>query len=179
MSVLIDNVLDFARGRLGGGFLLTRNVATPLEPVLNQVVAELRAISPNRTIQTHFTLTRPVKGDATRIGQLLSNLMSNALTYGAAESPVQVRGSTEGERFELSVSNIGTPIPTAAMERLFEPFTRGEAQSSQKGLGLGLYIASQIARAHGGTLAVSSSPRQRSSRSACRWSDALRTLHGL
>lgn len=157
MSVLIDNVLDFARGRLGGGVVVTRNDATPLEPVFNQVIAELQAITPNRTIQAHFAIARPVGGDATRIGQLLSNLIGNALTYGAAQSPVQVYASTHDGTFELSVSNAGNPIPPATMERLFEPFTRGDVQPHQKGLGLGLYIASQIARAHGGTLTAASS----------------------
>ncbi len=160
MSVLIDNVLDFARGRLGGGLSVSRNIGKPVEPVLNQVVAELRAISTSRRIETHFTMTKPVMADATRIGQLLSNLISNAVTYGAADSPVHVRASTEGETFELSVSNIGEPISPAGMERLFEPFTRGDVQPSQQGLGLGLYIASQIARAHGGALTASSSPEE-------------------
>ena len=160
MSGLIDNVLDFARGRLGGDFLLNRDGGKPLELVLNQVVAEMRAISPARQIETDFILTKPVKGDPIRIGQLLSNLLSNALAYGSPDAPVRVRASTEGESFELSVANTGNPISPAAMVRLFEPFTRGDAQSSQKGLGLGLYIASQIARAHGGALTVSSLPEE-------------------
>jgi signal transduction histidine kinase len=160
MSGLIDNVLDFARGRLGGGLTLTRNAREPLEPVLDQVVAELRAISPNRIIETQFALSKPVNCDRARIAQLLSNLIGNALTYGAEDSSVRVRASTDGGLFELSVSNSGDLISPAAMERLFQPFTRGEVRPNQQGLGLGLYIASEIARAHRGTLTVSSSSEE-------------------
>ena len=160
MSDMIDNVLDFARGRLGGGFALGGDTNESLEPILGQVVAELRTVSPDRTIQTQFMLTRSVKCDGTRIAQLLSNLIGNALTHGAPDTPVCVRASTEGGAFELSVSNTGNPIPQAAMERLFHPFARGDMQPGQKGLGLGLYIASEIARAHGGTLSVVSSPQE-------------------
>jgi sigma-B regulation protein RsbU (phosphoserine phosphatase) len=69
-----------------------------------------------------------------------------------------VQASTEGGFLELSVSNAGDPIPPAAMERLFQPFTRGAVRPSQQGLGLGLFIASQVAKAHGGTLYATSSP---------------------
>jgi signal transduction histidine kinase len=70
-----------------------------------------------------------------------------------------VKVSTNGQ-FELAVYNSGTPIPPAAMERLFHPFSRGNVRPSQQGLGLGLYIASEIARAHGGRIDVTSSPEE-------------------
>jgi phosphoserine phosphatase RsbU/P len=69
---------------------------------------------------------------------------------------VRVTATTRG-RFVLAVCNKGAPIPAAAMERLFQPFSRGAVRPNQQGLGLGLYIASEIARAHGGTLEVTSS----------------------
>ena len=95
--------------------------------------------------------------DPIRIGQLLSNLLGNALTYGSEGEPVTVVVKTE-EQFELAVCNAGKPISEAAMERLFYPFARGEVRPSQQGLGLGLYIASEIAKAHGGTIDVTSTP---------------------
>jgi signal transduction histidine kinase len=156
MSELIDNVLDFARGRLGGGLNLNRRAETKLEPALRQVIAELRATLPERMITVEFALAQPVDCDRSRIAQLFSNLLANALTYGAAEEPVRVRAVTSRGVFELSVANGGEPIPPAAVERLFQPFSRGALQPSEQGLGLGLYIAAEIARAHGGTLAVSS-----------------------
>jgi signal transduction histidine kinase len=159
MSVLIDNVLDFARGRLGSGLALKRSVQS-LEPALNQVIAELRAISPESRIEATFNLTQPVDCDGGRIAQLFSNLLGNAITHGTAARPIRVDATTQGGEFELSVANSGEPIPPEAMDRLFQPFYRVSAQDSQQGLGLGLYIASEIARAHGGTINVTSSPEE-------------------
>src|ERR1700710_457090 len=155
MSDLIDHILDFARGRLGGGITLSRD-AKPLVPVLEQVVDELRTASPQRVIETSFELTDRVNCDRTRIGQLASNLIGNALTHGAREKPVRVGAKTARGEFELWVANAGEPIPAAAMEKLFEPFFRGDVRSSRQGLGLGLHIASQIAQAHGGRIDVTS-----------------------
>jgi signal transduction histidine kinase len=158
MSALIDNVLDFARGRLGGGLVMSRSL-DPLEPALKHVIDELQSTHPDRIIVTEFNLTRSVHGDRVRIAQLFSNLLGNALMYGEAGEPVRVKAST-GDQFELAVCNAGQPIPAAAMERLFYPFSRGEIRPSQQGLGLGLYIASEIARAHGGTIDVTSDAKQ-------------------
>jgi sigma-B regulation protein RsbU (phosphoserine phosphatase) len=158
MSDLIDNVLDFARGRLGGGITLNRDANRPLEPVLEQVVDELRTASPRRVIETTFEIMEPVNCDRTRIGQLVSNLIGNALTHGAPDQAVRVGAKTEGGELTLWVANAGEPIPPAAMEKLFEPFFRGNVRDSRQGLGLGLHIASQIAQAHGGRIDVTSTP---------------------
>jgi sigma-B regulation protein RsbU (phosphoserine phosphatase) len=119
MSDLIDNVLDFARGRLGGGITLSRDANRPLEPVLEQVVDELRTASPQRVIDTSFEITERVNCDRTRIGQLASNLIGNALTHGAPDQPVRVGAKTEGDELKLWVANAGDRIPAAAMEKLF------------------------------------------------------------
>jgi signal transduction histidine kinase/DNA invertase Pin-like site-specific DNA recombinase len=158
MSDLIDDVLDFARGRLGGGITLNRDANSPLEPVLEQVVDELRTASARRVIETSFEITEPINCDRTRIGQLVSNLIGNALTHGAPDQPVRVGAKTERGELTLWVANAGEPIPPAAMEKLFEPFFRGDVRDSRQGLGLGLHIASQIARAHGGRIDVTSTP---------------------
>ena len=153
MRGLIDNVLDFARARLGGGVALDLSKSTePLQEMLEQVVGETQLIEPKRKIHADFTLTRPVEVDHARLGQLLSNLLSNALTYGDDATPVKVGALTRDDRFELWVSNSCEPIPMSIIESLFQPFSRGSVQPNQQGLGLGLYIASEIARAHGGTL---------------------------
>lgn len=160
MAGLIDNVLDFARGRLGGGITLDRDSERPLEPVLHQVVDELRLASPGRQIEAEYAIDVPVDCDRTRIGQLVSNLVGNALTHGASNLPVRVRAATKDGLFTLSVANAGEPIPEAAQQRLFEPFFRGEVRGSRQGLGLGLHIAGQIAKAHDGALSVTSTPEE-------------------
>src|ERR1700733_1347116 len=157
MSDLIDDILDFARGRLGGGITLNRD-RRPLQPVLEQIVDELRTASPGRLIETSFEFTDPILCDRKRIGQLVSNLVGNALTHGSHDQPVRVGARAGNDIFELWVANAGNPIPESAMERLFEPFFRGDVRDSRQGLGLGLHIASQIARAHGGRIDVTSTP---------------------
>lgn len=158
MAGLIDNVLDFARGRLGGGLPLTPVLEDRLETGLEQVVAELRTAWPDRVIQTDLALGQPVLCDRARVAQLFSNLLANALTHGDAAGPVMVRARSDSNGFELSVANKGEPIPAGTIERLFQPFSRASDRPDQQGLGLGLYIASEIARAHGGSLDVESTP---------------------
>jgi len=160
MAGLIDNVLDFARGRLGGGLTVDCNTSEPLEPILDQVTDELRISSPERTIDLDFAFAVPVSCDRAKVAQLYSNLLSNALTHGDGDKPIRVAARSTPEMFELSVTNSCAPIPAAAMQRLFQPFARGAVTPDQQGLGLGLYIASEIARAHGGTLSVDSGPRE-------------------
>jgi signal transduction histidine kinase len=155
MSTLIDNVLDLARGRLGGGITIERD-SQLVEPILQQVVSEMTTSHAGRTIETHFNLADPVECDGNRIARLASNLLGNALTHGAPEKPVVMRASTAGGQFEMSVANQGTPIASEILARMFEPFSRGIASKNAQGLGLGLYIAREIARAHDGTLDVTS-----------------------
>ena len=155
MASLINDVMDFARGRIGGGLALSRR-ADPTEPVLRQVISELAVAHPARAVKAIFQIDHPVECDPTRIGQLLSNLAANALTHGASDSPIIVEALSTKEAFEISVSNRGAPISPAAMAKLFLPFERGSVRPSLQGLGLGLYIASEIASAHGGTLTTDS-----------------------
>ncbi|MGY4415794.1 signal transduction histidine kinase [Bradyrhizobium sp. LB7.1] len=87
---------------------------------------------------------------------MLSNLLGNAISYGAANEPIRVLAQTTGAGFDISIVNKGAPIPAEAMPRLFTAFDRGDVLPNQKGLGLGLYIAQEIARAHGGLIVASS-----------------------
>jgi len=160
MSGLIADVMDFARGRLGGGLTLNPSTAEPLEPTLRQVIAEARASAPHRSIEAEIALHAAITCDRARIAQLLSNLLGNALDYGAPGTPIKVRATTDATGFELSVANAGDPIPPASLERLFQPFTRGAVRPNQQGLGLGLFIAAEVARAHGGTIGVTSTRQQ-------------------
>ena len=156
MARLIENVLDFARGRLGGGIPVVRQPEPQLAHVLVHVIAELTAIHPDRKVDAKIDIVKPVSCDAGRIAQLLANLLSNALVHGAVDQPVSVDARHEDNLFILKVTNAGEPIPKETLQRLFHPFSRGASQKHQEGLGLGLYIAYQIAAAHNGTLSVDS-----------------------
>ncbi|MCV9944035.1 MULTISPECIES: PAS domain-containing sensor histidine kinase [unclassified Rhizobium] len=159
MSALIDNVLDFARGRLGGGITIERR-AEHLEPLLRQVIEELRFSHLDRAIEVTIEFDGPINCDSGRIGQLVSNLLGNALTHGTPDEPVRLSAATVDGKLELWIANGGAPISSDAMTRLFQPFFRGEAGTGQRGLGLGLHIASEIARAHGGTITASSDDKE-------------------
>jgi sigma-B regulation protein RsbU (phosphoserine phosphatase) len=155
MTGLIEDVMDFARASLGSGIGLNRKIAR-LEPLLRHVAAELEASHPNLVIVCDFDLPDPISFDEGRIAQLVSNLLGNALTHGAPGRPIGLHAAHQDGQLKLWVSNAGEPIAPTAMERLFQPFFRGEVRASQQGLGLGLHIASEIARAHGGALQVQS-----------------------
>jgi signal transduction histidine kinase len=157
MSGLIENILDFARGRLGEGLQLEYGGDEMLTPMLQQVVEELRISHPDRLIEADFARIPRLACDRIRLGQLLSNLVANALTHGAKEGPVRVATAYADGIFELSVANHGEPIPAEMIKDLFKPFFRATGRPGLQGLGLGLYIAAEIARAHRGTLKVTSS----------------------
>jgi len=156
MQALIDNLMDLARGRLAGGLPLNRDANEPLEPVLRAVIGELHASQPDRVIEAVISLSVLVNCDRARIAQLFSNLLGNAFTYGDPDQPIRVTARCDRGSFELSVANAGEPIAPAALEYLFHPFYRSKAHEHREGLGLGLYIAHEIAKAHGGSLAVES-----------------------
>lgn len=153
---LINDVLDFARGRLGGGLPVARLPVEDLAAQLHQVVDELRAAYPARTVEADIRLSGVVAGDPDRIAQLMSNLLANALAHGDPVQPVRVSAALVEDEFELAVANGGRPIPESIRPRLFQPFNRRDTPEVREGLGLGLYIASQIAVAHGGGLTVAS-----------------------
>ena len=155
METIIRDVMDFARGRLGGGIPVT---PTPcdLGRICAEVVDELRLAHPNREI--HFEGRGELHGawDEARAGQVMSNLIGNSITHGT--DPIRVSVQADGEDIVTIVHNPGTPIPSEALPTLFEPFVQGEniPDARPHGLGLGLYIVSEIVRAHGGTIAVAS-----------------------
>lgn len=159
MSSLINDVLDFARGRLGGGISLDLDEVEDLGTALLAVVKELQDGRPERQIVATILVNGRVRCDLGRVQQVASNLIGNALDHGAPDSPVKVAARNVDREFVFEVwsANAGEPIPEQSYERMFEPFWRHSASDSRQGLGLGLYICSQIVRAHGGRLSVSSS----------------------
>lgn len=157
---LIDNVLDFARGRMGSGMMLNKKLIEVPANLLNQVVNEHRMVYPESVIETNFTFKDPVYCDPSRISQLFSNLLTNAIIYGQPNTPVQVEAGNEQGEFTLSVTNKGNPISADTLSRIFKPFSRGDMKSGKNGLGLGLFISSEIAAAHNGILEVNSTNEQ-------------------
>ncbi len=152
MMGLIENILDFAQGHLGGGIALKRKINPELQPVIEQVIAEIRNIWPQREIDTTISLDGPVDCDADRIAQLFSNLMGNAMIHSLPETPVEVIVAGNQQSFSIDVINEAAPITQRELNSLFRPFLRGKDRTEKKGLGLGLFISSEIAKAHKGVL---------------------------
>lgn len=156
MGVLIENILDFARGRLGGGIPVQRKRVDDLQQTLLLTLEEIQASHPQATFVHTLDVPAGVYCDALRISQLLSNLLGNAVKHGSTSDPIVLSAYSEKNDIVISLTNQGTPIPAQLIPLLFEPFSRSEAGQRCEGLGLGLYIASQIATAHNGNLSVTS-----------------------
>jgi len=158
MGGLVGDVLDFSRGHLGGGIPVHRELTSELGVVLNSVIDEVMASYPQVPVIRRVIIAGEFYCDVNRVGQLLSNLLVNAITHGRPTFPVEVTAATEQNELVMSVANQGDPIAPQLLSTLFRPFTRSEASARREGLGLGLYIAEQIVAGHQGTLDVSSTP---------------------
>ena len=156
MSDLVHDILDFARGRLGGGIPVALHAHDDLVAELQEVVTENRLAHPDRMIHAQFDFDAAVVCDCSRLAQLLDNLLANALRHGATDQPVRVDARCEDGGFELSVHNGGPAITVDKLGRLFQPFSHTLSDEPGPGLGLGLFIAAEIAKAHLGTLSVAS-----------------------
>lgn len=154
MDQMIRELLDFTRARLAGG-IPVRATPLALEPLLTRAVEDFRLTHPTRRILTHLEGELRGTWDEARLRQLVDNLVGNALQHSPADTAVELKvcGSVEG--ITLSVRNEGAAVPLEERATLFEPFTRGK-RAQGDGLGLGLYIARQIALAHGGRISVES-----------------------
>jgi PAS domain S-box-containing protein len=158
MNEIIETVLDFTRLRYGAGPQLALTPAE-LDGVARAIIDELRVSHPGRAIEVTASGDLSGRWDVGRIGQVVSNLVGNALSHGKNDAPVQVSLQQEDGAVELVVSNRGATIPAEHMAQLFEPFWQapGNGQTSRrKGLGLGLWIVREIVRHHGGTIEVRS-----------------------
>jgi signal transduction histidine kinase len=156
MSALIDDVLDFARGRLGGGIGVELTEVQNINTGLTTVVQELQDAQPECKIISSISVGRSVRCDLGRLQQVASNLLANALTHGRPHTPVKFTAHADDKDLILQVWNAGDPIPSESINKIFEPFWRHSASGSRNGLGLGLHICSQIVRAHEGQISVTS-----------------------
>lgn len=156
---MVEEMLDLTRIRCHDGL--------PLEPkpvdvhaICRQVIMEFESSHPEHTIRLDAQGDGHGVWDPGRIGQLMSNLIGNAVDYSPPEEPVQVKLHGQERIVVLEVNNRGIPIPPDLLPVIFDPFRRGEQQHEDlrrsKGLGLGLFIAKAIACAHGGSIHVTS-----------------------
>lgn len=155
---LIGDLLDFTQARLGGG-LAVRTQEVDLHEVIAECVNELAMAFPQRTI-VHLREGGGRRAvDSDRLTQAVGNLVGNAVAYGAPALPITVttRVAADGAA-GIMVHNLGQPIPESLLANLFEPMIRGpeDKHVGGRGVGLGLYIVREIARAHGGSVDVTS-----------------------
>jgi signal transduction histidine kinase len=159
MAHIIDELFDLSRARLGGGIPIERQAAD-LSSITRKTVAEFEATNPSRQIDVLVTGNVQGDWDAARLGQVLSNLVGNALRHGTVSVPITVRLTGSAQEVVASVHN-GGHIPADLMPRLFEPFQSGVGKRTRaEGLGLGLYIVQQIVHSHGGEVRVSSTQEE-------------------
>jgi signal transduction histidine kinase len=152
MQALLDDLLDFSRTQLGVGIsVLPQEV--DLRDVVNDAIEVVRAARPTRDIDFESTGSCTGWWDGHRLQQALSNLLINAIDYGRADSSVRV-GLVCDESVKLAVCNKGATIAPDMLRGLFEPLRRGKQHRDGRdtGLGLGLFIARETARAHGGDI---------------------------
>ncbi len=157
---LIADLLDFTQARLGKGLAMSAE-DIDLHSVMAEAIEELSSLYPGRQLLHQRAGEGACRADADRLEQLTGNLVSNAMAYGSPEKAVTVRSTVAAGSFTIAVHNEGTPIPTQAQAGLFQPMARGtNATSTGRSVGLGLFIVSEIAKAHGGKALVESSAEQ-------------------
>jgi signal transduction histidine kinase len=158
MGRMISDLLDFTRIQAHAGLPIARS-EVDLCSVVRETVDELEPAYPGR-----IELRTPkdhVLGlwDGDRLAQVVSNLVTNALEHGDAETPVQVEVEDSGTGVRLEVTNSGETIAPEELPLLFDPFRRATGETRGGGLGLGLHIVAEVARAHGGEVSVASRHR--------------------
>jgi signal transduction histidine kinase len=153
MASIIGDLLDFSRARSGLGIAIQKG-RVDLGAVCRRVIAEFEEdVEPSRRIALVTEGDLEVEADGSRVAQVLSNLVGNALQHGGGMQ-VEVRAAGRDGDVIISVHNDGPAIPPALLPHIFKPFRRGENSSKQGGrngsIGLGLFIVSEIVKAHGG-----------------------------
>jgi phosphoserine phosphatase RsbU/P len=155
-SRLIADLLDFTQARIGPGLKVALE-EIDLHAAMSETVDELRLVYPERKLHHERRGEGLCRADASRLEQLVGNLVSNAMVYGTPGSAVTLTTSVDADAFTIAVHNEGVPIPLPAQAGLFQPMARGtDASSASRSVGLGLFIVSEIAKAHGGKALVES-----------------------
>lgn len=152
---LISDLIDAVRIQLGVGIPL-KKVPVDLTQVATHLVDEAKTAHPDR--EFHLVTAGNLKGewDVGRIAELLSNLIGNAVQHGVHHLPVTVKLKGEDGGIEICVHNYGSPIPVDIIPQVFDPLVRHDkgSESDRRSLGLGLFIAREIVKAHAGEIEV-------------------------
>lgn len=157
---LIADLLDFTQARLGSGLSVSLK-PIDLHTVMSETLDELAQAFPGRELKHEQTGEGLCMADADRLAQLAGNLVANAMAYGKADAPVSVTSAVAATSFTVAVHNEGPAIPEHIQAALFRPMTRGEGEiHAGRSVGLGLFIVSEIAKAHGGAVSVESMPER-------------------
>jgi signal transduction histidine kinase len=159
MQQLVDDLLDFNRLQLGLRRRIT-TAASELETIARQEIQELRTAYPKREVELQCHGETLGAWDVKRVQQLLSNLVVNALTHGTADTAVKVLLTSDAKEVRIKVTNQGLVIDPLLLSEVLQPLKRGTLEAelaANDGLGLGLFIASEVAKGHGGRIEVESS----------------------
>ncbi len=162
MERMISDLLDYTRTRLGAG-MPVKPVAMDLATLGREVIAEFRAAHPAREIQLHIDGDLNGMWDSDRVRQAISNLVGNAIQHGSADFPVALLLRGEPADVSIEIHSHGNPIPPGELAKIFDPLIRGSsadhpAKNRPGSIGMGLYIAREVAKSHGGRISVTSTP---------------------
>lgn len=154
-------LLDVARSRLGEGIPIHRSEGS-IGVLVRDVADRIAAAHPERRFSVEGGADERGEWDAARISQALANLIENAVEHGTAGTPVTVHVNGDENDVYVSVHNRGTAIPREQLATLFDlrgaaPAEGAPPRESREELGLDLYIAERIVRAHGGSIIAKSS----------------------
>jgi signal transduction histidine kinase len=159
LQALLDDLVDFNRTNLGLGINTVRSAAD-LGEICAQELEQLRVVYPTSPLQLKVVGDTRGAWDGKRVQQLVRNLVTNAICYGVPDGAVRVAVVGGDTDLRIEVSNTGPAIDAETLVQLFEPLKRGATSERQLGMGLGLYIVREIAKAHGGTVEVRSDDRE-------------------
>ncbi len=156
LTGLIEDLLDITR--IESGKLVLRQTPFDLNELIDEIVDEAQHTTDKHTIVREHATPVTLIADRDRIGQVLTNLLTNAIKYSSQADRILVQSVRDGENVVVSVKDFGIGIPTAEQPRIFERFFRvdGENRAGYPGLGLGLYIAAEFVKRHGGAIWVES-----------------------
>ena len=158
MNQMVGDLLDFTRSRLGSGVPVVRDRMNLGKEAAN-AIDEVMAAHPEAAIELEESGNLEGNWDAARLGQVMTNLLNNAVQHGSRNTPIKVTVEGRAADVVVRVHNRGPAIPVSELPEIFSPFKRlhrGEPAGASSNLGLGVYIVERVVTAHGGSIDVTS-----------------------